>query len=866
MRIKKLMIHMTVHAYGTHLGSSGVPTPNSRGSLSGRTPTFVPDVVGQRTTSLGRAATPPTPPKSLASSLSRGPCHRLRSFDPVCSTYSNLTMQTHRSKTSDDNRSIQRVTDTDKKENNGDNGRLVNSFSVGSLKSAHGTNGSEESDQTRVEGSVECDASGIVGNRVRMCQKLENREAYIDKRWSIPSHPENSMPKRLLGFGWLNGTANRGRGEKYVIDMGEGRCGMKSSIPSSSVSLLPTGAHTGTPGSPGIGQEPKKLRRNITMTSSFASTALLTPTSHSPSVFTDAYWNSDSTLCRTSSSDLETEMSMGNIVPVTPVRSPTKKSAKKVSPKDRSHESSDKSGCEGSEEDKNGNSGYGGTPSPGGLRLKRSFKLDDGRTLSPQLTLAAAITGGSTIPPICGIQTSPSAKGESSSGGCWEAGMKGSQESDQSVGYNSCLPKEAEEDRVGSFQVKGLTKDITQETKKESDVKWETPPSSSDILFSLTQRVTFKEVKLHPNSALVQSKDFAPKPHPKPGKSRERPWKNIKMKSQNIAQRPLKVSLDTVFIPPTSNPLIRESIPTATAVFASATTAVIDPSTPSEPESYSSSATASPLMPDRSPMIFRSSSSDQDDGQRSRESFPLVRIPSSPSWRTQSGWLRHYAGNPITPTRGQSTFSSSSSSSSLRLSAVSIEGVKNAFSGIWSGKRGRTGVQKSPVSETINRRGSLESSTLGGVIILEDDGGDDFMDLRDPFASPRAGKVRTIPSGGCAGTASVESSEDGHGESSKDVLVTGNIRRKMNESHLTFSLSDVESRARFSRIGEVPLHAKSKEYRKERRAKKRMQRGPTISMTKLPILDDVDFDVEEALLTQKLLKRLDDTHGPGLRL
>jgi hypothetical protein len=211
----------------------------------------------------------------------------------------------------------------------------------------------------------------------------------------------------------------------------------------------------------------------------------------------------------------------------------------------------------------------------------------------------------------------------------------------------------------------------------------------------------------------------------------------------------------------------------------------------------------------------------------------------------------------------------------LRLSAVTIESVKNAFSGVWSGKRsGKTGVQQSPVpsitSESIKNRGSLEASTLGRVMILEDDDDGDFMDLRDPFASPRAGKVRRIPSSGMAG---FDSSEDGHGEPCKDVLVTtGGIRRKMNawgrlpispkgysssntvpgqSEATTYSPTSAESKAYF-RIGDVPLHAKSKEHRKERRAR-RMQRSP-----KLPVLADVDVDVEEALLTQRLLKRLDD--------
>ena len=201
-------------------------------------------------------------------------------------------------------------------------------------------------------------------------------------------------------------------------------------------------------------------------------------------------------------------------------------------------------------------------------------------------------------------------------------------------------------------------------------------------------------------------------------------------------------------------------------------------------------------------------------------------------------------------------------------------------------------MQHSPVPstpcESVNNRGSPEASTFGGVAIVEDDNDDDFMDLRDPFASPRVGKVRRIPSGGCAGATRVDLSEDGDYEPCEDPLATAGGFKKTNtwrrspttptkgylpsvpgesDSYATYSLTGTESTTYFGTLGDVPLHAKSKEHRKERRARKRMQRRPIIPMTKLPVLDDVDFDVEEALLTQKLLKRLDDDiYGPGVRL
>jgi hypothetical protein len=106
------------------------------------------------------------------------------------------------------------------------------------------------------------------------------------------------------------------------------------------------------------------------------------------------------------------------------------------------------------------------------------------------------------------------------------------------------------------------------------------------------------------------------------------------------------------------------------------------------------------------------------------------------------------------------------------------------------------------------------------------------------------------------------------------MLVTrGDFRRKTNswgrlpigqsDNYATaYSSTGAESRAYFGRI-DVPFHAKSKEYRKERRVRKRVQRGPKLPMATSPVLDDVDLDVEEALLTQMLLRRLDDDMRRG---
>jgi hypothetical protein len=347
-RTEKLMTHvtMTVHAYNTHLGSLGLPMPNSRspsGYSNSTTPNLVSDMVGQQATPFGYTVIPPIPPKSLASPSSRFPSHRLRvqpSLDPVCSAgFTIRACDRPHSTISDHDRSILQTTDSDEKGR--EKGRLVNSFSVGSLKSAYGTSGSEESDQTRVEGSVESDTSEIVGKAcwgiwkgfsrmscARGCKVLRHIPT---NEGSFPAPPENSVPKRLLGFGWLNGMANRyreSRREKDFIDMGEERRGMKSSIPSSSASLFPG---LGPPTAPARGREPKKVEEGI----HYRVFLCLDDTGyplHTPQVRSHTHIGIRIPhFAGTSSSDLETDMNMGNIVPLTPVRSPTRKLVKKRS-------------------------------------------------------------------------------------------------------------------------------------------------------------------------------------------------------------------------------------------------------------------------------------------------------------------------------------------------------------------------------------------------------------------------------------------------------------------------------------------------------------------------------------------------------
>lgn len=835
-----------VHAYSAHLGFRG-PPPTDFPKYS--TTKFGSDVAGQHARE--PIDTPPLPPKSLvlpvSSAVGRLPTELPR--EPACNAGYNPIVRPYHQQQSITSQAIE----SDEKEHASKNVLLMNSVSVGSLRSAYETGGSEESDQTKVAGSFE---SGSFEPQVEYPN--------ITKRGSIPI-PENSTQRRFLGFGWLNGVTNRcreSRGEKGLIDMGAPRCGIKSSFPPCSAAVLPSGAWTIASPNNARGREPRKLKRNVTI----ASSTMPTRTSHPPSAFT--YWNSESTLCKAWSGDLETEMNMGNATLWTADRSPMTDLEKKRSP------SREKVLPEYRSEVKSDNSGYGRASSPGGLRLKKSFRLDDGRTLSPRLTLAAAVSGDVCISQGKGVIELPFVEGESKSERSWEADLGGGHGFIRNVRHIGGMAQGMGKESERSSQVRRDMRAVTEEMKAECDGKREdmnTPPSRGEV--------NFETQGLPPHSAVVKSQKLTHKRHSAPEKPRGSQRIDIKMNSQNIAQYPLEVP---VFIPATSGAPTGEFISTITpSIAVGRTTAVTYSPMPSEPTFLSS--TASPLLTDRTPMIFCSSTSDQGHGQRS-EPLPLTRISSSPSPRTHLPLRTPNVGTPVTPTRGQSAFSSSSS---WRLSGVTIESVKNAFSGVWSGKRsGQAEVLQSPVpsttSESIGGRESLEASTLGGVVILEDDSDGDFLDLRDPFASPRVGKVLR-PSGVSAGMASVDSSEDGHEELHRDVLVsTKGFRRKTNtwgrlpmspressiviprqsEGYATaYTLSGAESRAYFSRIRDVPRHAKSKECRKGR-ARKRTQGDPKTLMTKLPVLDDVEFDVEEALLAQRLLKRLDnDVHG-----
>jgi len=241
----------------------------------------------------------------------------------------------------------------------------------------------------------------------------------------------------------------------------------------------------------------------------------------------------------------------------------------------------------------------------------------------------------------------------------------------------------------------------------------------------------------------------------------------------------------------------------------------------------------------------------------------------------------------------------SSSSSSLRLSGITMGSVRNAFAGVLLGKGNSSSLRSGKGATAAAAVGGDLSHGLGDMVIMEDDNDDgDFRHLRDPFASPRAGRVRRTPSG-VDGMMTVESSEDGH--ACENVFVGGGeCGRRMNawgrlplrgyaysgSSHpdanapgmanldYASSASSLAGPMSMAAAGVVQrrsgtnLGGKQRRHRRERRTRKTTLTGfgglkNTVSHRGDAVMtgsvdEDVTFDVEEALLVQRLLKSLDD--------
>jgi len=259
------------------------------------------------------------------------------------------------------------------------------------------------------------------------------------------------------------------------------------------------------------------------------------------------------------------------------------------------------------------------------------------------------------------------------------------------------------------------------------------------------------------------------------------------------------------------------------------------------PQPSSASPTAGGF---RFPMIF-GNDPPSNMYQHAQQSSSQVRLQTS--------------STPSTP-RGQST---------IRLSAV-----RNAFAGVGARMSSRTSVNSNAPSPM---RGDL-GSRLSDMVMETNDG--DFMDLRDPFASPPAAATLVTPT--------------------KKTLKNG-AKAKEGDNFLVIGPNDVEGgdgRRRMSAWGKLPMPTRPfspaanpgastvgakrntnssnrsgrsgakvaaghRKQKKEKRARKTTlpSMASALSAMKGVALrigeEDADFGIEEALLSQRLLKRLD---------
>lgn len=196
----------------------------------------------------------------------------------------------------------------------------------------------------------------------------------------------------------------------------------------------------------------------------------------------------------------------------------------------------------------------------------------------------------------------------------------------------------------------------------------------------------------------------------------------------------------------------------------------------------------------------------------------------------------------------------------------------------------------SRMSITSAASASMRNWQRAGACEGTDDDGD-FMDLRDPFASPppASGKVKThsaakknanlfTPSGSRFGdnslcTNEVAGEEEGPAGSQGETVIEGGDQRKMTtwgrlpmptrqSSAATSNRSSYTSTSRSSRLTNKAGKRKQKKESKEKRTRKisalsSSSKAAVSGARSRGDTEDAEFGLEEALLSQKLLSRLD---------
>lgn len=243
---------------------------------------------------------------------------------------------------------------------------------------------------------------------------------------------------------------------------------------------------------------------------------------------------------------------------------------------------------------------------------------------------------------------------------------------------------------------------------------------------------------------------------------------------------------------------------------------------------------------------------------------------------------------------------------STRLSAMNMGSVRNAFAGVGAKVSARMSINS---ASTRSSAGATASNTVASSVGMGmDDIDGDFMDLRDPFASPPPFKLVSVFRGGdhtgggggggsdfwvseramssLGGGAGVANYDD---DDSVEVGITRRIS----------SISGGKRRVNMNAWGRLPIpstlplpgtapetsnggvsseianrkkahshHGERRKHKKEKRARKAAVTAAGVLVETNPSLhgysapcsageEDADFGVEEALLSQRLLRRLD---------
>ncbi|KDR74972.1 hypothetical protein GALMADRAFT_248792 [Galerina marginata CBS 339.88] len=248
-------------------------------------------------------------------------------------------------------------------------------------------------------------------------------------------------------------------------------------------------------------------------------------------------------------------------------------------------------------------------------------------------------------------------------------------------------------------------------------------------------------------------------------------------------------------------------------------------------------------------------------------SFTGVSPPRSSAYMNQPPQQSN--STPGTPSKGQST---------LRLSAMTMGTVRNAFAGV--GARMSNATMRMSVNGNGvvgSGMGKLGSGNAFGEMIMEDGDGD-FMDLRDPFASPPPASKITTSLGNAGDNVLMIDAASGRRTEGGNVAGGGTggagVRRRMSTwGKLPMparSFSPVPSAGSSTTAGSKKnLNAVARAVRivgkpsAHRKHKKRSRKSATLpSMTTalgaMNMKEDADFGIEEALLSQRLLSRLDN--------